>query len=54
MSLASRLVRLVALGCEFVEGEPWAPNVVVDRNLYTGQNPQSSEELAKRIVSDLG
>jgi putative intracellular protease/amidase len=45
--------RLVALGCDFVEGEPWAPNVVVDRNLYTGQNPASSGPVAERMLQDL-
>ncbi|MEX3766593.1 type 1 glutamine amidotransferase domain-containing protein, partial [Mycolicibacterium fortuitum] len=28
--------------------------VVVDGNLYTGQNPQSSEKLAERLVADVG
>ena len=47
--------KLVELGADYSSAaEPWASHVVVDRNLYTGQNPQSSEELAKRIVSDLG
>ncbi len=45
--------RLVKLGAEFVEGEPWAPNVVVDRNLYTGQNPASSGPLAERMLEAL-
>ncbi|NHD15909.1 MULTISPECIES: type 1 glutamine amidotransferase domain-containing protein [Actinopolyspora] len=45
--------RLVALGAEFSEGQPWAPNVVVDRNLYTGQNPASSEPLANELLSTL-
>lgn len=45
--------RLVALGCDVVEGEPWVPNVVVDRNLYTGQNPASSGPLAERMLADL-
>jgi putative intracellular protease/amidase len=45
--------RLVALGADFVEGEPWAPNVVVDRNLYTGQNPASSGPLAERMLAAL-
>ena len=34
--------------------EDWSSHVVVDGNLYTGQNPQSSAELAKRILEDLG
>lgn len=45
--------RLVALGAEFVEGDPWAPNVVVDRNLHTGQNPSSSGPLATRMLEEL-
>lgn len=44
--------RLVALGAEFVEGAAWAPHVVVDRNLYTGQNPASSGPLAERMLED--
>ena len=32
---------------------PYRPHVVVDRNLYTGQNPQSSEPLAERILADV-
>ena len=32
---------------------PLRPHVVVDRNLYTGQNPFSSEKLAERIIADV-
>ncbi|PKA33041.1 MULTISPECIES: type 1 glutamine amidotransferase domain-containing protein [Streptomyces] len=32
---------------------PLRPCVVVDRNLYTGQNPPSSERLAERLVTDV-
>lgn len=47
--------KLVELGAEYSKAaEPWGSHVVVDRAVYTGQNPQSSEELARRIVSDLG
>lgn len=47
--------KLVELGADYSKAaEPWGSHVVVDRNVYTGQNPQSSEELAKRIASDLG
>lgn len=45
--------RLVALGAQFQEGDPWGINVVVDRNLYTGQNPASSGPLAREIVTAL-
>ena len=46
--------RLVALGVDYREGEPWAPHVEVDRNLYTGQNPASSASLAAEMVKSLG
>lgn len=46
--------RLLALGAEYAMApEPWAPYVTVDGNLYTGQNPSSSRELAQRLVKDL-
>jgi putative intracellular protease/amidase len=46
--------RLVQIGADFQEGEPWAPNVVVDRNLVTGQNPSSSAPLAEELLRKLG
>lgn len=46
--------RLVQIGADFQEGEPWAPNVVVDRNLVTGQNPASSAPLAEQLLQKLG
>jgi len=46
--------RLTELGVDFREGEPWAPHVEVDRNLYTGQNPASSQPLAEKILETLG
>lgn len=45
--------RLVELGARFAEGEPWQPNVVVDRNLFTGQNPASSRPLAESVADSL-
>lgn len=42
--------RLVALGADFQEADPWTENVVVDRSLFTGQNPASSGPLAERIL----
>lgn len=46
--------RLVALGAKYDKAqEPWASYVTVDGNLYTGQNPSSSRELAQRLVKDL-
>ncbi|MEU4115700.1 type 1 glutamine amidotransferase domain-containing protein [Kitasatospora sp. NPDC028055] len=47
--------RLRENGARYVKGlVPLRPFVVVDRNLYTGQNPASSERLATRLVADLG
>ncbi|MFD0274911.1 type 1 glutamine amidotransferase domain-containing protein [Kitasatospora sp. NPDC127111] len=46
--------RLVEAGAAFQEGEPWAPHVVVDRNLVTGQNPASSVQLAQELLRKLG
>ncbi len=45
--------RLVELGVTYDKGLlPLRPHVVVDRNLYTGQNPASADALAERIVKD--
>jgi len=46
--------RLVERGADFVEGSPFAPHVEVDRNLYTGQNPASSVELATKLIAVVG
>lgn len=46
--------RLVELGADFQEGEPWAPFVIVDRNLVTGQNPASSAPLAEELLRRIG
>lgn len=45
--------RLVELGADFQEGEPWAEHVVVDRSLFTGQNPASSGPAAQRMLEAL-
>ncbi|MBN9738070.1 type 1 glutamine amidotransferase domain-containing protein [Pseudonocardia alni] len=44
---------VVSLGAKYDEGEPWAPHIVVDRNLYTGQNPASSAPLAEELLKAL-
>lgn len=44
---------LVKLGVDFVRGENWKPFTVVDRNLYTGQNPASAAPLAQEILKVL-
>ncbi|MER7520672.1 type 1 glutamine amidotransferase domain-containing protein [Streptomyces sp. NPDC126499] len=45
--------RLVEAGVQVRAGEPWAPHVVVDRNLVTGQNPASSAPLATELLKKL-
>jgi putative intracellular protease/amidase len=46
--------RLKEKGARYSAGFPLRPHVIEDRGLYTGQNPQSSEQLAQRLVADLG
>ena len=47
--------KLIESGVDYSKGLlPLRPYVVVDRDLFTGQNPQSAEELAKRLVAELG
>lgn len=45
--------RLRELGAEFVPADDWADNVIVDGNLITGQNPQSSGSAAEAMVTML-
>ena len=46
--------KLKDTGAQYSKGRlPLRPYTVIDRNLYTGQNPQSSEKLASRLVADL-
>ncbi|GGO94111.1 type 1 glutamine amidotransferase domain-containing protein [Wenjunlia tyrosinilytica] len=45
--------RLVELGADYVAADPFTTHTVTDRNLYTGQNPASSERLARELVSVL-
>lgn len=45
--------RLVELGADFIEAAPFTPHTVIDRNLYTGQNPGSSAALAHELVGAL-
>jgi putative intracellular protease/amidase len=45
--------RLVELGAHFEAGDAWAPHVVVDRSLITGQNPASSTPLAAEMLAAL-
>ncbi|MEI5010952.1 type 1 glutamine amidotransferase domain-containing protein [Streptomyces sp. PmtA] len=45
--------RLTEAGVQVQVGEPWAANVVVDRNLVTGQNPASSAGVAAEVLKKL-
>lgn len=45
--------RLVSIGADFRESDAWAPHVIVDRNLVTGQNPSSSAPLAVELLKKL-
>ena len=40
-------------GARLSFSRPWTENIVVDGKLITGQNPQSSERLAKLLVDSL-
>jgi putative intracellular protease/amidase len=44
---------LVKLGVDYVRDEMWKPFTVVDRNLYTGQNPASAGPLAEELLKVL-
>ncbi|KAJ6614298.1 ThiJ/PfpI [Mycena sp. CBHHK59/15] len=46
--------KIVSLGGKYSKAtEPWGANVVVDGNLYTGQNPASAAPLAEAILKAL-
>ncbi|MEU8677629.1 type 1 glutamine amidotransferase domain-containing protein [Streptomyces sp. NPDC048560] len=45
--------RLLEAGLDVRTSEPWAPHVIVDRNLVTGQNPSSSAPLAVELLKKL-
>ncbi|KDN18568.1 type 1 glutamine amidotransferase domain-containing protein [Amycolatopsis rifamycinica] len=45
--------RLNERGAHFEAGAPWSDTVVVDGNLITGQNPQSSVTTAKEVLAAL-
>ncbi|MFF4343801.1 type 1 glutamine amidotransferase domain-containing protein [Kitasatospora sp. NPDC001540] len=46
--------RLTEAGLTVDAGAPWAPHVVVDGRLVTGQNPASSASLAQELLQQLG
>jgi putative intracellular protease/amidase len=43
--------RLEEAGAHYTSGLPLRSKVVIDRNLYPGQNPGSSAALAHRIIT---
>ena len=43
----------IKLGAHYKKGADWAPFVVEDGNLVTGQNPASSEDVAKALLVQL-
>ncbi len=43
-----------ALGGHYVKGPDWAPFIVGDGKLITGQNPASSEGVARALLKQLG
>lgn len=43
----------IKLGAHYQKGADWAPFVVEDGNLITGQNPASSEDVAKALLLQL-
>jgi len=43
--------KLEELGAEFIGSPNWSDNVVVDGNLITGQNPQSSASTASALLN---
>jgi putative intracellular protease/amidase len=44
---------LTAAGASFVEGKPWSENVVEDREVISGQNPQSAKAVALAMLKKL-
>ncbi len=46
--------RLRERGAVIDSAAPWSDHVVVDGNLITGQNPQSSASVARRVIEALG
>ena len=43
--------RFRACGANFISAENWADNCIVDGNLVTGQNPQSSASAANAVIA---
>ena len=45
---------LQANGAHYTKAADWQPYAVADGNLITGQNPASSEEVARQVLKQLG
>jgi len=45
--------KFIALGADYSKGADWAPYIVEDGKLITGQNPASSEGVAKALLQQL-
>jgi putative intracellular protease/amidase len=43
--------KLLSLGALYSKGPDYVSHVVADGNIVTGQNPASSEEVAKKIIA---
>ncbi len=44
---------LSAAGAQFIEAKPWSENVVEDRELISGQNPQSAKAVALAMLKKM-
>ena len=44
---------LIKQGADYQKGQDWAPFVVEDGNIISGQNPASSSETASRLIKQL-
>lgn len=45
---------LKGLGADYRKGDDWTPFAVVDGSIITGQNPQSAELVAEKLLAALG
>ena len=45
---------LKAKGASYSKADDWDPHVIADGNLITGQNPASSEQVAKALLATFG
>ncbi|MNG34705.1 hypothetical protein D3C84_1212640 [compost metagenome] len=44
---------LTAAGAHFSEAKPWSENVIEDREVISGQNPQSAKAVAVAMLAKL-